>query len=98
SNAASRRHSCDPGAYRARTALRAHCCDRGLLGIAHRDCRTRNRLCCRRSRGVVAKQATPGLVTLSSALAAMIAQQTAIAAFPLGLGLEAYGTASLRLP
>ena len=30
------------------------------------------------------KQATPGLVTLSSALAAMIAQQTAIAAFPLG--------------
>jgi Family of unknown function (DUF6635) len=37
--------------------------------------------------GFVAKQATPGLVTLSSALAAMIAQQTAIAAFPLGVGL-----------
>jgi hypothetical protein len=37
--------------------------------------------------GLVAKQATPGLATLSSALAAMIAQQTAIAAFPLGAGL-----------
>jgi len=36
---------------------------------------------------VVLKQATPGLVTLSSAVAAMIAQQTAIAAFPLGAGL-----------
>ncbi|MGC2200633.1 MAG: DUF6635 family protein [Stellaceae bacterium] len=35
----------------------------------------------------VVKQATPGLVTLSSALAGMIAQQTAIAAFPLGAGL-----------
>jgi hypothetical protein len=35
------------------------------------------------------KQATPGLVTLSSALAGMIAQQTAIAAFPLGAGLGA---------
>jgi len=33
------------------------------------------------------KQATPGLVTLSSALAAMIAQQMAIAAFPLGASL-----------
>ena len=33
------------------------------------------------------KQATPGLVTLSSALAGMIAQQAAIAAFPLGAGL-----------
>jgi Family of unknown function (DUF6635) len=33
---------------------------------------------------LVVKQATPGLVTLSSALAAMIAQQMAIAAFPLG--------------
>jgi hypothetical protein len=38
---------------------------------------------------LVVKQATPGLVTLSSALAAMIAQQTAIAAFPLGAGLGA---------
>jgi uncharacterized protein DUF6635 len=36
---------------------------------------------------LVVKQATPGLVTLSSALAAMIAQQMAIAAFPLGAGL-----------
>jgi hypothetical protein len=33
------------------------------------------------------KQATPGLATLSSALAAMIAQHAAIAAFPLGAGL-----------
>jgi len=33
------------------------------------------------------KQTTPGLVTLSSALAGMIAQQTAIAAFPLGAAL-----------
>ncbi len=33
------------------------------------------------------KQATPGLATLSSALAGMIAQQAAIAAFPLGAGL-----------
>lgn len=36
---------------------------------------------------LVVKQATPGLVTLSSALAAMIAQQMAIAAFPLGASL-----------
>ena len=36
---------------------------------------------------LVAKQATPGLVTLSSALAGVIAQQMAIAAFPLGAGL-----------
>lgn len=36
---------------------------------------------------LVVKQATPGLVTLSSALAGMIAQQAAIAAFPLGAGL-----------
>jgi hypothetical protein len=35
------------------------------------------------------KQATPGLVTLGSALAGWIAQQTAIAAFPLGAGLGA---------
>ena len=35
------------------------------------------------------KQATPGLVTLSSALAGVIAQQAAIAAFPLGAGLGA---------
>jgi len=35
------------------------------------------------------KQATPGLVTLSSALAGTIAQQAAIAAFPLGAGLGA---------
>jgi hypothetical protein len=33
------------------------------------------------------KQATPGLVTLSSAIADAIAQQTAIAAFPLGASL-----------
>jgi hypothetical protein len=33
------------------------------------------------------KQVTPGLITLSSALSGMIAQQTAIAAFPLGAGL-----------
>jgi hypothetical protein len=38
---------------------------------------------------LVVKQATPGLVTLSSALAGMIAQQAAIAAFPLGAGLGA---------
>jgi hypothetical protein len=36
---------------------------------------------------LVVKQATPGLVTLSSAVATMIAQQMAIAAFPLGAGL-----------
>jgi hypothetical protein len=36
---------------------------------------------------LVVKQATPGLVTLSSALAGMIAQQTSIAAFPLGASL-----------
>jgi uncharacterized protein DUF6635 len=36
---------------------------------------------------LIAKQATPGLATLSSALAATIAQQIAIAAFPLGAGL-----------
>src|SRR5207248_1207875 len=36
---------------------------------------------------LMVKQATPGLVTLSSAVAAMIAQQMAIAAFPLGVGL-----------
>jgi len=43
--------------------------------------------------GFVLKQATPGLATLSSGLAAMIAQQTAIAAFPLGawLGSLWYG-------
>jgi hypothetical protein len=35
------------------------------------------------------KQATPGLVTLGSALAGMIAHQAAIAAFPLGAGLGA---------
>jgi hypothetical protein len=35
------------------------------------------------------KQVTPGLVTLSSAIAAAIAQQTAIAAFPLGASLGA---------
>jgi hypothetical protein len=39
---------------------------------------------------VVTKHATPGLVTLSSALAAMIAQQTAIAAFPLGAALGGF--------
>jgi hypothetical protein len=33
------------------------------------------------------KQATPGLMTLGSALAAALAQQNAIAAFPLGAGL-----------
>jgi hypothetical protein len=38
---------------------------------------------------LVVKQATPGLVTLSSALAGMIAQQAAITAFPLGAGLGA---------
>jgi len=38
---------------------------------------------------LVVKQATPGLVTLSSALAGMIAQQAAIAAFPLGASLGA---------
>jgi hypothetical protein len=36
---------------------------------------------------LVVKQATPGLVTLSSALAGMLAQQMAIAAFPLGASL-----------
>jgi hypothetical protein len=36
---------------------------------------------------VAVKQATPGLVTLSSAIAGAIAQQAAIAAFPLGAGL-----------
>jgi hypothetical protein len=36
---------------------------------------------------LVVKQATPGLVSLSSAIAATIAQQMAIAAFPLGAGL-----------
>ena len=36
---------------------------------------------------LVVKQTTPGLVTLSSALAAMIAQQMAIAAFPFGASL-----------
>jgi hypothetical protein len=36
---------------------------------------------------LVVKQATPGLVTLSSAIAATIAQQMAIAAFPVGAGL-----------
>jgi hypothetical protein len=36
---------------------------------------------------LVVKQATPGLVTLSSALSGMIAQQMAIAAFPLGASL-----------
>jgi hypothetical protein len=42
---------------------------------------------------LVVKQATPGLVTLGSALAGMIAQQSAIAAFPLGawLGSVWYG-------
>jgi hypothetical protein len=38
---------------------------------------------------LVVKQITPGLVTLGSAIAAAIAQQTAIAAFPLGAGLGA---------
>jgi hypothetical protein len=36
---------------------------------------------------LVVKQATPGLVTLSSALAGMLAQQMAISAFPLGVSL-----------
>ncbi len=36
---------------------------------------------------LVVKQATPGLVTLSSALAGMFAQQIAITAFPLGASL-----------
>jgi hypothetical protein len=36
---------------------------------------------------LVVKQATPGLVTLSSALAGMLAQQMAISAFPLGASL-----------
>lgn len=36
---------------------------------------------------LLVKQATPGLITLSSAVAATIAQQMAIAAFPLGAGL-----------
>ena len=36
---------------------------------------------------LVVKQATPGLVTLSSALAGMFAQQMAITAFPLGASL-----------
>jgi hypothetical protein len=35
---------------------------------------------------LMVKQATPGLVTLSSALAGLIAQQSAIPAFPLGAG------------
>jgi hypothetical protein len=39
---------------------------------------------------LVVKQATPGLVTLSSALAGVIAQQAAITAFPLGAGLGAF--------
>jgi hypothetical protein len=38
---------------------------------------------------VAVKQATPGLVTLSAAIASAIAQQTAIAAFPLGAGVGA---------
>ena len=38
---------------------------------------------------IVVKQTTPGLVTLSSAFAGMIAQQTAIAAFPLGASMGA---------
>jgi hypothetical protein len=37
--------------------------------------------------GLSVKQATPGLLTLGSALAGAIAQQKAIAAFPLGAGL-----------
>lgn len=37
--------------------------------------------------GLTVKQATPGLMTLGSALATAIAQQNAIAAFPLGAGL-----------
>jgi hypothetical protein len=38
---------------------------------------------------LLVKRATPGLVTLSSALAGWIAQQSAIAAFPLGASLGA---------
>jgi hypothetical protein len=38
---------------------------------------------------LVVKQITPGLVTLGAAIATAIAQQTAIAAFPLGAGLGA---------
>ena len=38
---------------------------------------------------LLVKQITPGLVTLGSAIAGAIAQQTAIAAFPLGAGLGA---------
>jgi hypothetical protein len=38
---------------------------------------------------LVIKQITPGLMTLGSAIATAIAQQTAIAAFPLGAGLGA---------
>jgi hypothetical protein len=38
---------------------------------------------------LLVKQITPGLVTLGSAIAAAIAQQTAVAAFPLGAGLGA---------
>jgi len=38
---------------------------------------------------LVVKQITPGLVTLGAAIASAIAQQTAIAAFPLGAGLGA---------
>lgn len=38
---------------------------------------------------LLVKHITPGLVTLGSAIAAAIAQQTAIAAFPLGAGLGA---------
>jgi hypothetical protein len=38
---------------------------------------------------LVVKQITPGLVTLGAAIAGAIAQQTAIAAFPLGAGLGA---------
>jgi hypothetical protein len=38
---------------------------------------------------LLVKQITPGLVTLGSAIAATIAQQTAIATFPLGAGLGA---------
>jgi hypothetical protein len=38
---------------------------------------------------LVVKQVTPGLMTLGSAIATAIAQQTAVAAFPLGAGLGA---------
>jgi hypothetical protein len=38
---------------------------------------------------LLVKQITPGLVTLGSAIATAIAQQTAVAAFPLGAGLGA---------